>query len=95
MRGPTGNLKTMIEFGPKLRSTPATDASKPVRIALTPMIVPVPIITPSTVRNARSLVRPDGLERQHDAVRKRQFRHAYFSTRSASMGSSLDARRAG
>jgi len=27
----------------------------PVMIALTPMIVPVPIMTPSTVRNARSL----------------------------------------
>src|SRR3954451_14399615 len=55
VRGPTGNLKTMIELGPKLRSTPATDSSKPVRMALTPMIVPVPMITPSTVRKARSL----------------------------------------
>src|SRR5262249_10914987 len=45
----------MIEFGPKLRSTPVIEASKPVRMALTPMIVPVPMITPSTVRNARSL----------------------------------------
>src|SRR3954454_16398100 len=55
VRGPTGNLNTMIEFGPKLRSTPATDSSKPVRMALTPMIVPVPMITPRTVRKARSL----------------------------------------
>src|SRR5436190_6640722 len=55
VRGPTGNLKTMIELGPKLRSTPATDSSNPVRMALTPMIVPVPMITPSTVRKARSL----------------------------------------
>ncbi len=55
VRGPTGNLKTMIEFGPKLRSTAVMEASKPVRIAPTPMMVPVPMITPSTVRNARSL----------------------------------------
>src|SRR4051812_37376081 len=45
----------MIELGPKLRSTPATDSSNPVRMALTPMIVPVPMITPNTVRKARSL----------------------------------------
>src|SRR5256885_198005 len=45
----------MMELGPKLRRTPVMDASKPVRIALTPMMVPVPMITPSTVRNARSL----------------------------------------
>src|SRR5450759_1822636 len=54
-RKPTGNLKTMIEFGPKLRSTAVMLASKPVRMAATPMIVPVPTITPSTVRNARIL----------------------------------------
>ena len=29
VRKPTGNLKTMIEFGPKLRSTPVIGASKP------------------------------------------------------------------
>src|ERR1035438_9316302 len=45
----------MIEFGPKLRSMAVTVASKPVRMAATPMIVPVPIITPRTVRKARSL----------------------------------------
>ena len=92
---PTGNLKTMIEFGPKLRSTPVIDASKPVRMALTPMMVPVPMITPSTVRNARSLCAADGLQRQHDAVGERELRHRYFSARSASIGSSLEACRAG
>ncbi len=45
----------MIELGPKLRSTSVMEASKPVRMAPTPMMVPVPMITPSTVRNARSL----------------------------------------
>src|ERR1700690_3323913 len=45
----------MIEFGPKLRSTLEMEASNPVRIAATPMMVPVPMITPSTVRKARSL----------------------------------------
>src|ERR1019366_2598851 len=54
-RKPTGNLKTMIELGPKLRSTAVMLASNPVRMAATPMIVPVPMITPSTVRNARIL----------------------------------------
>src|SRR5271157_1132089 len=54
-RKPTGNLKTMIELGPKLRRTAVMEASKPVRMALTPMMVPVPIITPSTVKKARSL----------------------------------------
>src|SRR6266536_4217234 len=44
-----------MEFGPKLLNADATEASKPVRMALTPMMVPVPMITPSTVRNARSL----------------------------------------
>src|ERR1017187_9151331 len=45
----------MIELGPKLRSTAVMLASNPVRMAATPMIVPVPMITPSTVRNARIL----------------------------------------
>src|SRR5215831_15842482 len=45
----------MIEFGPKLRSTAVMLLSKPVRMAATPMMVPVPMITPSTVRKARSL----------------------------------------
>src|ERR1039458_7929471 len=55
VRGPTGNLNTMIELGPKLRRTPVMDVSKPVMMAPTPMIVPVPMMTPNTVRKARSL----------------------------------------
>ena len=75
MRGPTGNLKTMIELGPKLRSTAVMEASKPVRMALTPMMVPVPMITPSTVRKARSLWVRMVCERQHDAVEEGQSGH--------------------
>src|SRR5580658_5307422 len=55
IRKPTGNLNTMMEFGPKLRSTAVIVVSKPVRIAPTPMIVPVPIMTPSTVSKERIL----------------------------------------
>src|SRR5580700_786038 len=55
VRGPTGNLKTMIELGPKLRKTAVMEVSNPVKMALTPMIVPVPMITPRTVRKARIL----------------------------------------
>src|SRR5450432_740489 len=72
-RKPTGNLNTMIELGPKLRSTAVMDASKPVRIALTPMMVPVPMITPSTVRNARSLC-----DRMVCSARVMPFRKASF-----------------
>src|SRR2546423_886720 len=61
----------MMELGPKLRRTLVMDASKPVRIALTPMIVPVPMITPSTVRNARSLC-----ERMVCSARVRPFENA-------------------
>src|ERR1017187_3933229 len=45
----------MIELGPKLRSTAVMLASNPVRMAATPMIVPVPMITAITARNARIL----------------------------------------
>src|SRR5471030_2541646 len=75
-RKPTGNLKTIIELGPKLRSTEVIEASKPVRMALTPMMVPVPIITPSTVRKARSLC-----DRMVSSARVRPLRNASFVIR--------------
>ena len=42
-------------FGPKLFSTLVTAPSKPVRMEPTPIIVPVPMITPSMVNRLRSL----------------------------------------
>ena len=53
--GPSRILKTMAVSGPKLRNTPVIAPSNPVRIDPTPMMVPTPMITPSTVRNARIL----------------------------------------
>ena len=96
VRGPTGNLKTMIELGPKLRSTAVMEASKPVRIAATPMMVPVPMITPEHGQKGAQFVRADGLKRQHQSVEESQSGHGdYCSTRRASMGSSRAACRAG
>ena len=44
-----------MEFGPKLFMTFVTAPSKPVRMAPTPIMVPVPITTPSMVSILRSL----------------------------------------
>ena len=85
----------MIEFGPKLRSTAVMLASKPVRMAATPMIVPVPMITPSTVRNARILCERMVCIASTSPLVKASFVMDYRSTRRASMGSSLAARCAG
>jgi len=86
----------MIELGPKLRRTPVTVVSKPVKMALTPMIVPVPMITPRTVSRARSLW--DRIACSASVmpfVKASQFIVGYFSARNASIRSSLAAWRAG
>src|SRR5512135_3561343 len=46
---------TIAVLVPKLRIAPVTAPSSPVRIDPTPMMVPVPIITPSRVRKERTL----------------------------------------
>src|SRR5580698_8001995 len=40
---------------PKLRRTPVTAPSRPAMMEPTPIMVPVPMVTPSTVRNERIL----------------------------------------
>jgi hypothetical protein len=45
----------MMVLGPKLRSMPVMAPSNPAMMEPTPMTAPVPMITPSTVRNDRSL----------------------------------------
>src|ERR1019366_45919 len=67
----------MIEFGPKLLSIPVMEASNPARMAATPMMVPVPMITPSTVRKARSLGLRRGWEGHPRSVRNSLARHAF------------------
>ncbi len=66
-------------------------ASKPVRMALTPMMVPVPMITPSTVRKARSLWVRMVCRARVMPLRKAIRVMGYRSTRRASIGSSLAA----
>src|ERR1035441_9779161 len=44
-------LVTITVFGPKLRSRPVMAPSRPAMIEPTPITAPVPMITPSTVRN--------------------------------------------
>src|SRR5882672_6093003 len=53
--GPMRILNTSAVLAPTLRISPETELSSPARIDPTLMMVPVPIITPSTVRNERSL----------------------------------------
>ena len=85
----------MIELGPKLRSTAVMVASKPVRMAVTPMMVPVPMMTPSTVRKARILCERMVWTASTRPLAKASLVMDYRSTRRASMGSSLEARCAG
>jgi hypothetical protein len=85
----------MIEFGPKLLSTAVIEASKPARMAATPMMVPVPMMTPSTVRKARNLWLRMVWNASTSPLEKAWPDILYLSTRKASMGSSMDARRAG
>jgi hypothetical protein len=54
-RMPACHFVAMIVSVPKLLMTLVTAESKPVRMEPTPMMVPVPMMTPSTVRNARIL----------------------------------------
>ena len=54
----------------------------------TPMMVPVPMITPSTVRNERSLCSRIVAERQPDC-RRTSSAQVHFSALKASIGSSL------
>src|SRR5512140_234620 len=46
---------TIAVLVPRLRIAPVTAPSRTVRMDPTPMLVPVPIITPSSVRNDRTL----------------------------------------
>src|SRR6516165_8810296 len=46
---------TMMVFGPKLRNRLLMAVSSPAMMEPTPITAPVPMITPSTVRNERSL----------------------------------------
>ena len=48
-------LVTITVFGPKLRSRLVIAPSSPAMIEPTPITAPVPMITPSTVRNDRIL----------------------------------------
>src|SRR5580658_10192480 len=50
-----GNLKTTAVLVPKLRSTLVMAPSRPAMMEPTPIMVPVPMMTPSTVRKERIL----------------------------------------
>ena len=67
--------------------------SSPAMMEPTPMTAPVPMMTPSTVRNERILCSRMVVEGQTDSGEQRAEGH--FSALSASMGSSRAARRAG
>ena len=88
-------LNTIAVLVPMLRIAPVTAPSRPARIEPTPMMVPVPIITPSTVRNERTLFSRNGGERQADDFDSSRFMRSGLSARKATIGSRRAARRAG
>src|SRR5579863_7243394 len=53
--GPMRILNTIAVLELRLRISPVTAPSRPARIEPTPTMVPTPMITPSTVRNERTL----------------------------------------
>ena len=87
---------TVIVFGPSARIMSRSDSSKPRIIAVMPTIDVMPMTTPSTVRNERSLFVRTVSNAITTTSPKRLMRIAIaYSRRSASIGSSRAARIAG